>query len=291
MLGCAHEPSLPLDVWCMICSHLTSFDLISAAGVCRDLAAVANVAQIWDDRLEHAAAAALEAVVEPRLTDPRMRVQTVEPALVAEVVELAQHMAGVGGDGGINSYFASMPRIAEAAVSTLRPSAPALCLVAFAQRVYDTTDFVQRHPGGPELMQNYHGKDATRVFDAFPHSPHAHDLMRDEMLRFDGIAHVGRFGAPFRARHALAPSWSVGRELRDLAGEAGSVCRALTRPLVRQVRMGFRQCVSVVSIASEGGRGGAKRLVPPEATAATLVKALLAASALGHLWIFLEAVE
>ena len=283
-------PTLPHDVWCTICSHLSPFDLISASATCGEIAAVASAPQAWDERLEQAATAALHAVVDPRLTDPRMRIHAVEPALAAEVVDLAQHMAGVGGAHGVNSYFASMPRIAEATVSALRSHAPALCLVAFAQRVYDTTDFVPRHPGGSHLMQNYHGKDATAVFDAFPHSPHAHDLMRDEMLRFDGIAHVGRYGAPFRARHALAPRWSsqLVDELRDVAGEARSVCRSLMRPLERQVRNGIRQCVDLIGITSEGG--SAKRLVPPQLTAVTMVKALLAASALGHLWALIKQV-
>ena len=68
------------------------------------------------------------------------------------------------------AYFHSMPFLAEATVAVLSKSAPEYCFVSFAGRAYDTTDFVERHPGGSELMQEHHGQDATPIFNAFPHT-------------------------------------------------------------------------------------------------------------------------
>ena len=129
--------------------------------------------------------------------------------------------------------------MATATVSTLRVGAPRLCLVSFAHRVYDTTDFVDRHPGGADLMQRYHGKDATKVFDAFPHSPMAHDLMRDQMLRFDAIAHVGRYGAPSYARTVLPRPWSALRDVEDACkASAASVTASTAQALSEISRQG-----------------------------------------------------
>ena len=92
--------------------------------------------------------------------------------------------------------------------------APDLCLVALDRRAYDTTDFVERHPGGSHLMLKERGRDVSQIFDAFHHSLRAHDLMRTQMLRFDGVAFSGGPGAPWFARAAAPQAWSVHGEAR-----------------------------------------------------------------------------
>lgn len=54
------------------------------------------------------------------------------------------------------------------------------CLVAMHGIVHDVTDFMADHPGGPELVQGYIGKDVTKAFydeDTHVHSPYAETLM------------------------------------------------------------------------------------------------------------------
>ena len=31
---------------------------------------------------------------------------------------------------------------------------------------FDVTDFLKKHPGGPEIIKKYNGKDATEAFNA-----------------------------------------------------------------------------------------------------------------------------
>ncbi|KAG7202404.1 hypothetical protein KM043_018720 [Ampulex compressa] len=45
--------------------------------------------------------------------------------------------------------------------------------------VYDVTDYAIKHPGGPELIMEYAGKDATTGFNDFGHSSDARKIMKD----------------------------------------------------------------------------------------------------------------
>jgi hypothetical protein len=88
-------------------------------------------------------------------------------------------------------------------------------------------------------MQRHHGADATPIFDAFPHSSYAHELMRDQMLRFDAIAAVGRCGAPAFAWHVVPRAWTPAREarafVRELCYEVGCGVRVAVRELLQQL--------------------------------------------------------
>ena len=209
--------NLPQDVWRSVAAQLSPYDLVVASGVCRDLHEVTKT--MWDALLTKAAIEAVENIAVPRGLDS---LQTAEN--VAEVRSRACEAAGRGmaGTSERTDFFLAVPHLADAVVAVLaqraapeRSRRPPLCFISFALRAYDTTDFVERHPGGAQLMQRHHGCDATPVFDAFPHSFRAHHLMRSEMLRFDAIAFVGRFGAPHDARRAVPKKWTLARELHN----------------------------------------------------------------------------
>ncbi|XP_017762150.1 PREDICTED: cytochrome b5 isoform X2 [Eufriesea mexicana] len=44
--------------------------------------------------------------------------------------------------------------------------------------VYDVTEYKDKHPGGPELIEEYAGQDATRGFDEFGHSSDAKRMLK-----------------------------------------------------------------------------------------------------------------
>ncbi|XP_015121131.1 cytochrome b5 [Diachasma alloeum] len=44
--------------------------------------------------------------------------------------------------------------------------------------VYDVTEYVNKHPGGRELILEYAGKDATSAFNDFGHSSDAITLLK-----------------------------------------------------------------------------------------------------------------
>mmetsp|Transcript_2329 Transcript_2329/g.8288 ORF Transcript_2329/g.8288 Transcript_2329/m.8288 type:complete len:82 (+) Transcript_2329:42-287(+) len=46
-------------------------------------------------------------------------------------------------------------------------------------KVYDVTDFADEHPGGPELLEEEAGTDATELFEDAGHSDAARDMLVD----------------------------------------------------------------------------------------------------------------
>ena len=107
------------------------------------------------------------------------------------------------------AFFAALPQLPEAVVRTLHErSDGGRCLLSIDGRIYDATHFAADHPGGWENMIQHSGSDATKMFDVFAHSRHAHELMFTRLLRFDAVQYVGRAGAP---RFARGPSRLAGR--------------------------------------------------------------------------------
>ncbi|KZT64402.1 cytochrome b5 [Daedalea quercina L-15889] len=52
-------------------------------------------------------------------------------------------------------------------ISRLTTIAHSSCWVIIEKKVYDVTDFVPQHPGGPRMILNFAGRDATSAFKAF----------------------------------------------------------------------------------------------------------------------------
>lgn len=206
---------LPDDVWHLVCEHLPPHDIVNGAWTCKDFAVVSRSESIWESKLLEAVERSVIGLAEPRGLD-------VSAETIARVRSAALKLAQSERPMDFSAsaiFFCVVPHVATASVQILAGLAPELCLVSFAGRAYDTTDFVDLHPGGSHLMQQYHGTDATPIFDSLPHSQYAHDLMRDKMLRFDALAFVGRYGAPAAARHTLHKTWTFRGEAMDSFAE------------------------------------------------------------------------
>ncbi|XP_011158610.1 cytochrome b5 [Solenopsis invicta] len=54
--------------------------------------------------------------------------------------------------------------------------------IVIYDNVYDVTDYMQQHPGGPELIEEYAGKDATSGFDDFGHSSDAKKMLKKYLI-------------------------------------------------------------------------------------------------------------
>ncbi|XP_012217877.1 cytochrome b5-like [Linepithema humile] len=54
--------------------------------------------------------------------------------------------------------------------------------IVIYDNVYDVTDYMQQHPGGPELIEEYAGKDATTGFDDFGHSSDAKKMLKEYLV-------------------------------------------------------------------------------------------------------------
>ncbi|KAG5317308.1 CYB5 protein, partial [Pseudoatta argentina] len=54
--------------------------------------------------------------------------------------------------------------------------------IVIHDNIYDVTDYMQQHPGGPELIDDYAGKDATSGFDEFGHSSDATKTLKKYLV-------------------------------------------------------------------------------------------------------------
>lgn len=54
--------------------------------------------------------------------------------------------------------------------------------IVLYDNVYDVTDYMSQHPGGPELIEEYAGKDATDGFDEFGHSSDAKKMLKEYLI-------------------------------------------------------------------------------------------------------------
>ncbi|XXG97799.1 UDP-N-acetylglucosamine transferase subunit [Hypoxylon texense] len=61
------------------------------------------------------------------------------------------------------------------------------CYVTIGTNVYDITDFLDSHPGGPELILEYAGKDVTAILkdeDSHAHSDSAYEILEESHVAF-----------------------------------------------------------------------------------------------------------
>ncbi|KAK9772307.1 putative Ceramide very long chain fatty acid hydroxylase [Seiridium cardinale] len=61
------------------------------------------------------------------------------------------------------------------------------CYVTLGQNVYDVTDFLDGHPGGPELILEYAGKDIAAILkdqDSHTHSDSAYEILDESLVGF-----------------------------------------------------------------------------------------------------------
>lgn len=61
------------------------------------------------------------------------------------------------------------------------------CYVTIADNVYDITDFVESHPGGPELVLDWAGRDVTDILkdeDSHKHSESAYEILEESLVGF-----------------------------------------------------------------------------------------------------------
>eukprot|EP00499_Haloplacidia_sp_CaronLabIsolate_P007917 CAMPEP_0196782072 /NCGR_PEP_ID=MMETSP1104-20130614/10637_1 /TAXON_ID=33652 /ORGANISM="Cafeteria sp., Strain Caron Lab Isolate" /LENGTH=129 /DNA_ID=CAMNT_0042152303 /DNA_START=8 /DNA_END=397 /DNA_ORIENTATION=+ len=61
-------------------------------------------------------------------------------------------------------------------------SKPDDCWLVIDGLVYDVTKFLDNHPGGPEIVTDHAGTDATEEFDTIGHSEDARRQLKDYLL-------------------------------------------------------------------------------------------------------------
>ena len=70
----------------------------------------------------------------------------------------------------------------KVATHNFRGGSKSIWVVVF-DKVYDVTNFLEEHPGGEEILLEYGGKDATKVFeDIVGHSVDAREMMSEYLI-------------------------------------------------------------------------------------------------------------
>ncbi|KAJ2733027.1 hypothetical protein IW152_003350 [Coemansia sp. BCRC 34962] len=93
-------------------------------------------------------------------------------------------------------------------------------------KVYDVTKFLDKHPGGEEVILEHAGIDATEAFEDIGHSDDARELLKD--------CFIGDLQgkAPTSVPHAKVPDSDIARHHKQSSGSWGilipvAVCIAL----------------------------------------------------------------
>jgi len=85
-----------------------------------------------------------------------------------------------GANGATTTATASDVKLFTATdVETLQEkSGDKKCYLIIHGKVYEVADFLDEHPGGPEIVKEYQGTDATDEFDDIGHSPDALEMLK-----------------------------------------------------------------------------------------------------------------
>ncbi|ETS78961.1 hypothetical protein PFICI_08814 [Pestalotiopsis fici W106-1] len=79
----------------------------------------------------------------------------------------------------------TLPTLTQAEVES--HSSSKSCYVTIGANVYDVTDFLEGHPGGPELILDWAGKDITQILkdqDSHTHSDSAYEILEESLVGF-----------------------------------------------------------------------------------------------------------
>lgn len=137
--------------------------------------------------------------------------------------------------------------------------------VTIGSKVFDVTDFLQDHPGGPELIEQYAGKDVSAILKdevSHAHSDSAYEILDESLVGFidtgkspangsangsangasnvsaDGKPAVDKNGNPIHPRTGMSCEEDLSRETDIAADYKTHKFLDLSRPLFPQVFFG-----------------------------------------------------
>ena len=84
----------------------------------------------------------------------------------------------------------------------------AACYVTIGSDVYDVTTFLQDHPGGPDLILEWGGKDVGEIMKneiSHTHSEAAYEILRDNLIGFTATEPVLKFAVSSQRPDDILP--------------------------------------------------------------------------------------
>jgi len=110
---------------------------------------------------------------------------------------------------GFDRHAISIPnenRFDRKAPSEAQADTP--CIITIGHKMYNLTTWAKAHPGGVRVLQKFHGKDATKAFDAAAHSNHAVEMLKEfEILSSDDVDQVRDVNLQVGAKMSKKPRW------------------------------------------------------------------------------------
>jgi hypothetical protein len=100
------------------------------------------------------------------------------------------NLATLGADDSIAQYFKLIEDLSTHILSNQDK-----IIVKLHGDLYDLTHFEQEHPGGPGVLVEYKGKDATKMFELASHSTFARELSQN-LICFSPAEFIGAPGLP-----------------------------------------------------------------------------------------------
>lgn len=94
----------------------------------------------------------------------------------------------------ISVYFKMVNQILSALANEFCNHHKTACII-LDNNIYDVSRFLEEHPGGPAILLEWNGKNATKLFRMAHHSSFAYNL-RKSMLLWSATPISGRRGAP-----------------------------------------------------------------------------------------------
>lgn len=121
--------------------------------------------------------------------------------------------------------------------------------VTLGDKIFDVTDFLEGHPGGPEYIEQYAGKDVTEVLKdeiSHTHSDSAYEILDECLIGFIGASSknangsatsssVDKNGNPIHPRTGMSCEEDLSRETDFNADYRTHKFLDLSRPLFPQV--------------------------------------------------------
>jgi 4-hydroxysphinganine ceramide fatty acyl 2-hydroxylase len=117
----------------------------------------------------------------------------------------------------------TLPTIALADIQTHNTAKS--CYVIIGKKVYDITDFLEDHPGGPELILDHAGTDIREILKdekSHNHSESAYEILEDSVVGYIATDHV--LEAATKSNHPngvvpLPPTTNGAKGIRDAEGK------------------------------------------------------------------------
>lgn len=165
---------LPDEIFLRVFSHFTAYELIHLASISKQFRTLSQNCSLW--------------------TDLRLQLEeSVQSCCLKKSLNLFPRQK-IASSCQIEWFFITVREAMK--FLTCELSHKHIFVIIWGS-IYDVSMFLDDHPGGPLILLEWNGKDATRLFELANHSSFANKL-KGNMLIWSPVAVSGNIGLPKR---------------------------------------------------------------------------------------------